>query len=140
MLRRPQPRRGIYEVAFWQHVSNEDLRLQRCASCEQLRFPPAPVCPGCLSSQYEWAPLSGGGTVLGWTVFHRQYFPELPVPYAVVAVETDEGPLLVGGYVHAGERKPRVGERVRIVYEDVEGEPDNWKIYQWEPVEETHEH
>jgi uncharacterized OB-fold protein len=140
MAKRPEPRKDIYEVPFWEHVQRHDLRLQRCAACADLRFPPAPVCPKCLSADYGWAPLSGEGRVLGWTVFHRQYFPELPPPYTVVAVETDEGPVLVGDYVNAGERKVAVGDRVRLTYEEVDGEPDTWSIYQWEPVEETHEH
>jgi uncharacterized OB-fold protein len=140
MLSRPEPRRGVYEIPFWEYVDREDLRLQRCVPCADLRFPPAPVCPKCLSDEYEWAPLSGGGAVLGWTVFHRQYFAELPVPYTVVAVETDDGPILVGDYVDAGERKVAVGDRVRLTYEDVAGERANWKIYQWQPAEEMHDH
>jgi uncharacterized OB-fold protein len=80
--------------------------------------------------------LTGKGTVLGWTIFHRPYFPELPVPYTVVAVETDEGPILVGNYVNAGDRRAACGDRVRITYEDVAGAAGSWKIHQWEPDEE----
>jgi uncharacterized OB-fold protein len=140
MLKRPEPRRGIYELPFWEHVNRKDLRLQRCLECEDLRFPPGPVCPACLSCEYDWAPVSGEGTVLAWTTFRRQYFPELPAPYTVVAVETDDGPILVGDYIAPGGRKAAVGERVRIVYEDVAGERDDWTIYQWQPAEESNEH
>jgi uncharacterized protein len=140
MLKRPQPRRGVYEAPFWDHVNHEELRLQRCAPCGERRFPPAPVCPMCLSADYEWAPASGNGTVLAWTVLHRQYFDELAVPYTVVAVETDDGPILVGDYVNEGDREVGVGDRVRITYEDVAGDPDSWTIYQWQPAEETHDH
>jgi uncharacterized protein len=74
--------------------------------------------------------------VLGWTVFHHQYFPQLPVPYTVVAVEADEGPILVGNYVNAGDRRASCGDRVRVTYEDAAGAEGNWKIHQWEPDEE----
>jgi uncharacterized OB-fold protein len=136
VLRRPEPRRGLHDTTFWDFVQNEDLRVQRCTDCDRLRFPPAPVCPECLSPECSWAPLSGHGTVLGWTVFHRQYFPELPVPYTVIAVHTDEGPILIGNHVNGGERKVGCGDRVRLTYEDVAGEAGIWKIHQWELDEE----
>jgi uncharacterized OB-fold protein len=135
-LRRPTPVRGIYDDRFWGFVQDEELRMQQCDACGELRFPPAPVCPRCLSPECTWTPLSGKGAVLGWTVFHRQYFPELPVPYTVIAVETDEGPIVMGNWVNAGERRPALGDRVRLTYEDVAGEAGNWKIHQWEPDEE----
>jgi uncharacterized protein len=136
ILQRPEPQSGIYDDRFWEFVQDEDLRLQRCDACGELRFPPAAVCPRCLSPDCTWRPITGTGTVLGWTVIHRQYFPELPVPYTVVAVETDEGPILVGNYVNAGERRAACGDRVRVTYEDVAGARGNWKIHQWEPDEE----
>jgi uncharacterized OB-fold protein len=134
MLRRPEPRRGIYDAEFWEFVQREELRIQRCSACAALRYPPAPVCPQCLSPECEWTPLSGKGTVLAWTTFHRQYFPELPVPYTVVAVETAEGPIVIGNYVNSGGRRAACGDEVRLVFEDVEGELENWKIHQWEPT------
>jgi uncharacterized OB-fold protein len=137
-MTRPEHRKGVYELPFWEHVAREDLRLQRCVPCGDLRFPPAAVCPACLSDAYEWAPLGGGGTVLAWTVFHRQYFDALPVPYTVVAVQTDEGPVLVGNWM--SDRRAAVGDRVRLVYEHVSGDPDDWTIYQWKPLEEGHDH
>jgi uncharacterized OB-fold protein len=135
MLSRPSPRRGVYEDPFWEHVQRQDLRLQRCDVCGRFRFPPAPVCPECLADAFDWAPLSGAGTVLAATVFHRRYFPQLPVPYTVVAVEIREGPILIGNYVNAGG-PAACGDPVRLTYEEVAGEPDDWTIYQWEPEEE----
>jgi uncharacterized OB-fold protein len=137
---RPSPRRGVYEIPFWEHVERRELRVQRCAACGELRFPPGPACPECLSGDYEWSPLSGEGHVLAWTVFHRQYFPELPPPYTVVAVRTAEGPILVANYVNANGRRAACGDRVTLTYEDVAGEPDDWTIYQWQPAEERNDH
>jgi uncharacterized protein len=134
--RRPEPLRGVYFDRFWKFVQDEDLRLQRCDACGELRVPPGPVCPRCLSPEATWTPLSGEGSVLGWTVFHRQYFPELPVPYTVIAVQMDEGPIVVGNYVNGGDRRPACGDRVRLTYEDAAGESGSWKIHQWEPDQE----
>jgi hypothetical protein len=135
-LRRPEPLRGLYFDPFWEFVEHEDLRLQKCDACGEMRFPPAAVCPQCLSPSSTWTPLSGRGAVLAWAVFHRQYFPELPVPYTVLAVQAEEGPILVGNYVNAGDRRPAIGAPVRLTYEDVAGESGRRKIHQWEPDEE----
>jgi uncharacterized OB-fold protein len=138
-LRRPQPRRDVHELPFWQHVERHALHLQRCEACATLRYPPAPICPQCLEQSHDWAPLRGTGTVLAWTVLHRQYFPELPVPYTVVAVETDEGPILVADLLAPAAHRVAVGDRVHLTYEPVAGEPDDWTIYQWTPTEESHD-
>jgi uncharacterized OB-fold protein len=79
--------------------------------------------------------LSGTGQLVSWVVFHRQYFPELPVPYHVAAVETAEGPILIANLVNPGDRRPRLNMPMKIVYEtayNAAGEP--WEIYQWAPA------
>lgn len=128
---RPRPRQGIYDEPFWQHVSQGELRLQQCTSCSHLRYPPAAMCPRCMSFDAAWQPLSGRGTVFAWTVFHRQYFPQLPAPYAVVSVRTEEGPLLIGNLVDCEIGALRHGMPVRAVFADVEADDGNWKLCQW---------
>lgn len=136
-MSRPRPRPGIVDAPFWAYVEQGELRVQRCSACEALRYPPAAVCPECLAAEHEWAPLSGRGTVVSWTVFHRAYFPGLAVPYTVVSVGTQEGPLLIGNLVRADGRQPRGGLPVRAVLEVVAGDEGGgaWRIFQWEPVE-----
>jgi uncharacterized OB-fold protein len=133
--RRPRPRDGIFEAPFWAYVQDGELRVQRCRACAALRYPPAAVCPECLAAEHEWVPLSGRGTVISWTVFHRAYFPELPVPYTVLSVLTEEGLMLIGNLVHADGRSPRGGLAVQAVFEDVADDAGPWRIFQWEPVE-----
>jgi uncharacterized OB-fold protein len=43
-----------------------------------------------------WERASGRGRVFSWTVTHRAVDPAFDPPYAIVVVETDEGPRLVG--------------------------------------------
>ena len=92
MLVRPQPRRHGDEGQFWEYVQAKELRLQRCQDCAYVRYPPAPVCPSCLSESSGWERMSGEGALLSWVVFHRRYFSELPPPYMVAAVHLTEGP------------------------------------------------
>jgi uncharacterized OB-fold protein len=130
---RPEPRRNVYEERFWEFVEKHDLRLQKCSECGTFRYPPSGVCHRCLSDAYDWIPLSGRGTILSWVVFHRQYFPEIPVPYTVVAVETEEGPILITDLVHADGADPRVGRPVRLCYETaLKRSGERWQIYQFE--------
>lgn len=131
---RPEPRRNVYEAPFWEFVQSHDLRLQRCGECGAYRYPPGPACATCLSTEYEWAPLSGRGRLVSWVVFHRQYFPELAVPYYVAAVATSEGPILIANLVNLGDRTPRLEMPVQIVYETAHNAAgEDWEIYQWQP-------
>jgi uncharacterized protein len=131
---RPEPRKNVYEAPFWAFVQRHELRLQRCAECGALRYPPGPACSRCLSQEWEWTRLSGSGRLVSWVVFHRQYFRELPVPYHVAAVETAEGPILIANLVNLGGRPPRLNMPLKIVYETaLNAAGEVWEIYQWAP-------
>lgn len=136
---RPAPRLDVFDVPYWQHAAAGELRLQRCAACDHFRYPPGPVCPECLDPEHTWERLSGHGTLLAWTVFHRQYFPELDVPYLVAAVRTAEGPILVGNLVHATAATLTHDMPLRAVFEDVDSPGGDWRICQWTP-QHTHSH
>jgi uncharacterized OB-fold protein len=92
-----------YSAQFWEFTKSRELRLQRCDDCEQFRWPPAPVCDGCLSESFTLTPVSGRGTVLAWVTFRRQYFPEYPPPHTVVSLELAEGPLFITVSRNPGE-------------------------------------
>jgi uncharacterized OB-fold protein len=130
---RPAPRRGLYEDAFWEHVGRRDLRLQQCADCGRFRYPPGPACPNCLSLQWSWEPISGEGTLLSWVVFHRQYFPEFPVPHTVVAAELSEGPIFIADLAGDVAQEHKAGTPLRIRYERAATpEGGEWTIFRWE--------
>lgn len=134
MTPRPAPRRGIFEDQFWEYVVQDQLRLQRCVDCGRFRYPPGPACPGCLATKFHWEQLCGQGTLLCWTVFRRQYFPELPVPYVVAAVRTREGPILVGNLIGCGDREITHDMSVRAVFEEVVAAEGTGRICQWTPA------
>ena len=48
------------------------------------------------SAEISWDLASGRGRVFSWTVTHRAVDPAFKPPYAIVVVELDEGPRLVG--------------------------------------------
>ncbi len=112
----------IYDEPMWESIQARHWSLQRCDDCTQYRFPPAPICPNCLCMEYSWQKLSGNGTVLSWVVFHRQYLPEYPPPYNVVAVQLAEGPIVISNLVGKEPEAGWIGQAVEICYEpDGEG-------------------
>ncbi len=132
-LLRPKPRLGVFDAPYWDYARKNELRLQLCRHCAQFRYPPGPVCPECLCEESDWTPLGGRGRVVTWTIFRRQYFPEMPVPYTVVSVASQEGPLLIGNFVNGEVGMLRINLPVRAVFENVEFAGETWRICQWEP-------
>jgi len=130
LLKRAKPHLGVYEKPFWACVQKDELRLQKCGSCDHMRYPPAAVCPRCLSDQYAWTQVSGRGKVVSWAVFHRKYL-DLPVPYVVVSVALEEGPMLIGNF-NADRSSLRLDLPVHVIFEDAVGDDGQpWRIFQW---------
>ena len=65
--------------------------------------------------------MSGQGTVYTWTVFHQVYHPAFAgdVPYAVVAVELEEGLRMVTNLVDCQIEDIVAGMPVEVVFDDV---------------------
>jgi uncharacterized OB-fold protein len=124
--------RGIYEDTFWNFVQQSEIRLQRSTS-GRFRYPPAPVDPQTLDPVYEWVPINGTGNLVAWTVFHRQYFPDIPTPYIVGAVRIPEGPMLFANIVGANSEDLRHAMPMTITYERTTTDGHEWQIFQWQP-------
>jgi uncharacterized OB-fold protein len=92
-----------YDRPMWDSIQQGQMQLQRCVKSGTFFYPPGPCCPETLSFDIEWAPISGRAKLLSWTIFHRQYLPAYPAPHLVVAVQLEEGPIMVS-YMDAGER------------------------------------
>lgn len=48
---------------FWNSLDRGQLSIQRCSSCETLRFPISPNCHECLSPDFSWEAIHPRGTV-----------------------------------------------------------------------------
>ena len=111
---------GLYDAPFWRFLATEGrMRLQRCNDCGTWRYPPGPACPECLSPHADWAPVSGGGELLSWVTFHKQYLAEYSAPYNVIAVRLDEGPTLISNLV-APPQGLVIGRRVTLTVVQME--------------------
>ncbi|MBC9730100.1 Zn-ribbon domain-containing OB-fold protein [Streptomyces sp. TRM68367] len=115
---------------FWRYAEQGELRVQACAGCGELRFPPRPCCPHCQSFASEWRRMSGHGRIWSYVVPHPPLLPDYAeqAPYNVVVVELAEAPRirLVGNLVaQAGAplnsldpERIRIGTKVQAVFSD----------------------
>ncbi|MFK4099684.1 Zn-ribbon domain-containing OB-fold protein [Streptomyces sp. NPDC019531] len=125
-----EPVKDATGAPFWQYAAQGELRVQACADCGELRFPPRPCCPHCQSFGTEWRPVSGRGRIWSYVVPHPPLLPDYAAqaPYNVIVVELEEAPRirLVGNLVRAAGAplnsldpgRIRIGARVHVVFSD----------------------
>lgn len=111
-----RPVTTLYDQPMWESISRERMTLQKCGHCGSFRYPPGPICASCHSMEYAWTEIAGGGEILSWVVFHRQYFDDHPQPYNVIAVRLDEGPIVVSNLIGREPPGSWIGARVTITY------------------------
>ena len=115
---RPYPQPDRDSARFWEAQNQHELVFQRCAGCAAVRYPVGPLCPECLSFDFEWAMSTGRGTVYSSTVVHHQTHPAFPTPYTVLLVEMAEGPRVIAQLRADGGTEVRIGTPVRVAWED----------------------
>lgn len=115
------PRIDEMSRPYWEGAKRHELLLQKCQECGHYRYPPGETCPSCLSDKLEWVKVSGRGSVYTWTVFHRAYHPAYKddIPYAVVAVELEEGPRMITNLVNCRIEDIKMGMPVEVAFDDV---------------------
>jgi uncharacterized OB-fold protein len=119
---KPLPVIDTVSKGFWDLANRGRLSVQRCEACGHAHYPGAPVCPRCLSEDQSWVPVSGRGTLLSWVRFHRAYWDGFreDVPYAVVLVGLEEGPLMLSNLVGAEPEMLKIGDRLQVCFEAVD--------------------
>jgi acetyl-CoA acetyltransferase/uncharacterized OB-fold protein len=91
------------DTPFFAAAADGVLMIKRCTGCGGWFAPTASGCPRCEEdADLAWAPASGRGTLVSWSVVH----PRQDGPVAVPAlVELAEGPWLATGLRLAGPRE-----------------------------------
>lgn len=132
---------------YFRFCAQHDFRLQRCARCDLLRYPPTTGCPWCGSAEAVWSPVQGRGSVHSYGEVHHPIQPAFRgrTPYLILLVDLDEQQgqptehealRLIGNLVTpTGDLAPPdllqrvgIGSRVRLVFVDV---ADGLAIPQW---------
>lgn len=120
---KPAPIADHDSEPFWEYCRAHELRAQRCSSCGAFRWPPRTFCPKCYSWEYEWARLSGFGTVYSFSVVHHAVLPafkeEAPYVVALVSLDgTDNEVKLLSNVVECPWDAVEVGMPVELTFDD----------------------
>jgi len=120
----PRPRPAITRdnAFWWEGVKAGTLLIQRCGGCGTLRHPPRPMCPRCLSLEWDTVEASGRGTVYSFVVSHHPQVPAFDYPLAIALIELEEGTRLVSNVVDIDPADVHVGMPVEVVFEAVDDE------------------
>ena len=118
----PKPVPDLESRPFWDALRQHRIVLQRCDSCESVRFPLMPACPHCGARGHQEVEALGGGRVHALVRVHRALTPAMrdEVPYAVAVVQLDEGPRMIAR-VEEGSGATHIDARVRAAFVDHDG-------------------
>lgn len=121
VIEKPLPAITEDGAPYWEYAKQRELRVQRCAACRHLRFPPSNVCPKCLAEEHEWVALSGRGSIYSFIVIHRPQHPAFQedAPYNVAIVELEEGIRLHGNVVECRNEDLHIAMNVEVVFDEV---------------------
>jgi uncharacterized OB-fold protein len=128
---RPVPIWDKDSIGYWEAARNHVLAVQRCTECGVASFPPWACCRNCNSTDLEWTPTSGKGTIFTWTTVYRSTRPEFAddVPFTLAVVELDDYPVLIPArLLGVAPLEARIDTPVEAQFEDINGEVS---LLQW---------
>ena len=99
---------------FWAAAAKGDLLLQRSLRTGEIQFYPRPFAAG-EGGDVEWIKASRRGVILAKTISHiaSPFAPDVVPPIAVVLVELEEGPRVLG---RADNMQLAIGDPVRFFW------------------------
>ncbi len=89
------------------------LKLQQCAACSYICYPPREACPKCWSANLSWQPIAEGGQLVTETTLRTSintYFRER-MPWRIGTVQLDDGPSVLA-HIHGDVEE---NARVRMI-------------------------
>ena len=123
MTERPLPAITPETRHFWEGTRAGELRLQKCAACSEVYFPPRPFCPRCGSPDVSVFGASGRATLLSYVIHHRPV-PGFVPPYSIAVVELEEGPRMMSNIVEVPQTPEalQLDMRLEVVFHRVNDE------------------
>jgi hypothetical protein len=115
----PAPIISADTAAFWAATKKGVLLLQRCDACQRTIWYPKAFCNACGSLETTSFEASGEGEIYSFTEVHRGETAYRETPSFILAmVELDEGVRMLTNIVGAAPDALRIGQRVRVVFDD----------------------
>jgi uncharacterized OB-fold protein len=128
----------VENLEYFRHCAAHDFRLQVCAQCGRLRYPPTTACPWCMCLESDWQRVEGRGAVHSYGEVHHAIQPAFrgKTPYLILLVDLDtqkgeptvEEALRVAGNLATPDgrlappemvRRVGIGSRMRMVFTDL---------------------
>jgi hypothetical protein len=129
---RPIPHTDEFNAPFWEALRRREFVLPRSTATGEF-FSPLQAVP---AGGFEWAAARPKGRIVSYSWVHLQpaegYADQLP--YVLATVELDDGPQLMANIVDAEADQVRIGQRVRLTFEE---RADGWVIPQFTPTKAT---
>jgi uncharacterized protein len=120
---------------FWDAAGKGQLVAPRCASCGKFRMPPSRFCSNCLSTDLEFVPLPGTGTVFTFIIVRHPLNPKAAdyVPFMPAAIDADGAPGMrfVSNVVDCEPEDVKIGMKVNVVWNHVS---DTLTLPFWAPA------
>ena len=105
--------------AFWDAAREGRFIIPICTACGKAHWYPRAICPFCANYKIEWREASGAGTIYTFSIMRRA-----KEPYVIAHVTLSEGPTMLTNIVDCDFDKLRIGQPVRVVFEETEnGQP-----------------
>ena len=131
VYKRPLPGMSDDTRFFWEGCEQGKLLIQRCASCQTLRHPPAPVCAKCHSFDWDTVESSGKGELYSFVVMHYPEVPPFDYPNPIGLIELEEGIRLIAGLVGVESGDLKIGQPVEVEFNRFD---DQLTLPQFRPV------
>lgn len=117
---------------FWNGLRERRLLIQRCSSCGILRHPPRPMCPHCLSIEWNTIESTGRGTVHSFVMPQHPQFPFMDYPYIVALIDLAEGVRLVSNLIDIEPENAWIDMPVEVSFTEFD---DGFVLHQFRPEE-----
>jgi hypothetical protein len=110
------PRSNLADISrpYFEAAERGELVLPRCNRCGRHFFYATVLCQHCHTSDWDWQPSAGRGTIYSYTVVHRPLGSWFEAPYVVVVVELEEGIRMMGNLLGADPEAAAIGQPVRV--------------------------
>jgi uncharacterized protein len=116
----PKPIPNADSLPYWKAAREGRLLIRKCGMCGSYHFMPRHLCPVCWSDKLDWVDAKGTGHVHSFTIIRRAPLAEFgaKTPYVVALIDLYEGPRMVANIVGVDALSVRVGESVKVTFED----------------------
>jgi uncharacterized OB-fold protein len=118
--KRPVPVPTNVTQEYWGYINNEQFMVPYCRDCNSFTYYPRAICVKCMSTNLEYRPVSGQGTVYSYTVIRspQPAFRGME-PYVVANIELPEGFRMMANVLTDDVDSVKIGMPVKMIFQQV---------------------